>query len=232
MPAGALPPAIMVGSWSKQGRNTHGLCRKSPPHLYLLLSNNLSCLQKACPGPGVGLGQGGPNGLDWFPGEALQCAAEGGRGLGMCSKGSGKMAVGRGVAARAPAWSGGCSGRAWPWCALLVVVMVEGGARLGHVVCGGSAGCLSKLRWVEVPSNQQSPQPFPGQSLSIPGGSWPCSPPRPASTALAKAEPRALMLPAGPGRNFCPQPRRDGVGPGRCGWKADVAEGVAVAGAG
>lgn len=136
----------------------------------------------------MGLGQAGPNGLDWFPGEALQCAAVGWecapRGLEGCL------------------WAGsGCQGPFLLWgllkeglamvCPLVVVLMVGG--------VPGWGMCLQGLCWVSqqtaVPSNQQSPQPFPGQSLSTPGGS--CSLPRPASTALAKAEPRDLVFPAG-----------------------------------
>lgn len=122
-----------------------------------------------------------------------------------------KDVCGQGVAARAPHCSGGCSRWAWPWCAPLVVVLMVGGVP-------GWGMCLQGLCWVSqqtaVPSNQQSPQPFPGQSLSTPGGS--CSPPRPASTALAKAEPRDSVFPAG---ISVPSPAGMGWG------QVDVAEG-------
>lgn len=146
-------------------------CVEKHHHIFiLLLSNNLSGLQKACPGPGVGLGQGGPNGLDWFPGEALQCAAEGGCRLGMCSEGSGTMSLGRGwLPGPLPALGAaqGGLGRAvlcswcWRW--------------WGHVF----TGCLSKLQRVEVPPKQQSPshsqgKAFPSQRglTALPAPPW------------------------------------------------------------
>lgn len=161
----------------------------------------------------MGLGRG-RTGLVWTgpPSKALQCAAGGGCGLGVRSKGVWKDACGT------PAQSGGCWERAWPWCASLVVV--GGGSGLGTLVCTGSAGCLSKT--VSALKSAEPPQLLLGQCLSIPGGGCdPAAPPGlPAQPRLKRRRGGRWSQQSQAG-DFCPQPCGEGTGliwlEGRCG---------------
>lgn len=132
-------------------------------------------------------------------------------GLGCAPKGSGKTSAGP--------WSGGCWGRAWPWCASLVVV--EGGSGLGTPVCTGSAGCLGKT--VSALKSAEPPQLLPGQCLSIPagGGCDPAAPPGLLAQPRLKRRRGGWWSQWSQAGDFCPQPCGEGTGliwlEGRCG---------------
>lgn len=97
------------------------------------------------------------------------------RGLGMCSKGSGRMSVGRGVAGGTPACSGGCLGRAWLWCAPLVVEVMVGGLMHGFAgaLLGVSANCCG---W-ECPQTSRAPSHSQGKAFPSQGARGPAAHP-------------------------------------------------------